>query len=527
VGGEQMTLTASADGRVPETLHVAPGDAAIRVVLRRPVGIAGVVVFPDGRPGAGAKVNGAHVAPDGAFAVPGVRPGRVALLAILREREATWVARAGVDVAEDGTHAPVRLVLEAAPRSWVNVRVLERDGSAVAGISVGSPLLDAVYPLTDASGQVALAFDHPPGTRVRVEVNRSRDDGWLAGRANVVTGPQDGAEVVLRPREPLQVTVTVRLPDGAPLPPELVARFDLSNPKVREDRDTAVIAVDPTDPGFYVGAWVKGFVHRKAYLEIPADGRAELRLERASGTVTCRLVDEAGALVRAGFVSVWARGIASAQCESPGSDGSYRVEGAPAGAVVVNARLDDGSRTARMEAEVRAGETTDLGTIVLRASRALAGRVSDGSGRPVGGARVAARGVDFDKEVFSRSDGSFSILVPVWFDGRLVATKPGYGAVHRPAGESVDLVLGPEGSVRLEVQVPPVTRARSLYYCVRDPVTGFEWPMDRERLDGVSIVRGLPPGRLVLVVKTQPGDVEVEVMVVAGATVSATVRIPE
>lgn len=342
-----------------------------------------------------------------------------------------------------------------------------------------------------------------------------------------MTGPRDGPVVVLRPLEPLLVTVVVRLPDGSPLPPDLRATFGTFDKRARTERDAVVLEVDPTAAEFTVTADVPGFVQRYARLPPPADGRAEIRLLHRTGAIVCRLVDESGAAVPDGRIWAGVEGAGGSHCVEP-VDGVYRVEAVPAGSATVRAGRDGETALARAEADVRAGEVTDLGTVVLRAPRALAGRVTDAAGRPVGGARVAARSGDFEEEVFSRSDGSFRVVVPLWFAGHVIATKPGYGAAHRPAAESVDLVLGPEGRVRLEVRFPSITTARAFSYWVRDPATGFEWPVgDRERFEGGTIVRGLPPGRVVLVVKTTPQGGEAEVMVVAGATVSAVVQVPE
>jgi hypothetical protein len=527
VAGEEMVLRASAEGRTREMLLVAPGDTRVRVVLWKPVSVSGVVVFPDARPGAGAKVNGVPAGADGGFVVPGVRPGRVELLASLRMPGATWSARASVGVAADGTHDPVRLVLEQAPRSWVNVRVLEGD-APVAGVPVRSPLLDAVYPRTDASGRVTLVFDRPAGTPTCVEVDQKRDDGLFAGKADAVTGPLDGPEVVLRARVPFLVTVTVRMPDGSPLHPDLEVTFGVSKRVVRRERDAVTIELDPADTKFQIGFGAYGFVDESVWLPVPADARAELRLQHRTGGLECRLVSEPGAAVRDGFVRAWLKGVGSGSCEEAEPDGVYRIEEAPEGAVVVTAGFEHRLPLVRMEAEIRAGETTDLGTIVLHAPRTVAGRVTDAAGRPVGGARVSAGEQGAGWETYSRSDGSYRLVVPAWFDGRVVASKPGYGTVHRPAAAAADLVLASEGRVRLEVRIPPgVSRGWSLE--ARDPATGFQWHVrDRQVLEGTTyLVKGLPPGRVILVVGASPKDGEVEVLVVADAVVPAVVHVPE
>jgi hypothetical protein len=173
---------------------------------------------------------------------------------------------------------------------------------------------------------------------------------------------------------------------------------------------------------------------------------------------------------------------------------------------------------------------TDLGTLVLRSPRALSGRVTGAHGRPVGGAEVFAIEGDYEKRAFSHSDGTFRIEVPPWFDGFVLATKPGHGSVHRRAADAADLVLQQEGKVRLEVRLPPITSgSRGYSIAARDPSTGFRWHrVEWEKIERTTyLVSGLPPGRVVLVVCTSPEDGETEVVVVAGQTVPAVIDMPE
>jgi hypothetical protein len=91
------------------------------------------------------------------------------------------------------------------------------------------------------------------------------------------------------------------------------------------------------------------------------------------------------------------------------------------------------------------------------------------------------------------------------------------------------LTLAPEGCVRLTLRRPRRPFGWSLV--AQDPTTGFRWEVDdwvEEDDDRVYVVKGLPPGRLVLVVDADPPPAgEVEVVVRAGETVPATVVVPE
>jgi hypothetical protein len=224
------------------------------------------------------------------------------------------------------------------------------------------------------------------------------------------------------------------------------------------------------------------------------------------------------------------RGFGSAGTGEPEPDGAYRIGDVPVGPAIVTAGRNCDLPLARGEVDVRASEVTDLGTLVFRSPRALCGRITDMTGRPVGGARLYAVEGDAEAEAFSRSDGSFRILLPPWFDDFALATKPGYGSVHRRVVEPFDLVLSSEGKVRLEVRMPPRGGgSRGWSMAARDPSTGFQWRhVEWKRIEGTTyLVSGLPPGRVVLVVDTLPKDGETEVVVVAGEIVPAVIEVPE
>ncbi len=529
VSDEKMSLRANAGGYLESWIIVAPGDTEVCAVLGKlvHVQVTGVVLFPDGLPAAGARIDACVAGADGRFTLGDVRPGPYPLVASLEAGGRAWRALSVIEVAEDGMHDPIRLVLEPVPRSWVNVRVVERDGAPVSGVTVGP--LNAV---TDAEGRAVLAFDVPRGKETLVWVGRPRHDGLLPGRAEVVTGARDGPEILLPPRDPLLVTIVVRGPDGAALPPGVAAFVRAyGNTVVRRERDMAVVAVDPAAVEFSLTVDAPGFVQKFARLPPPADGHVEIRLH-GSGTITCRLADEHGAAVLDGAVHALVRGVGAAGAEESEPDGTYRLAGVPVGRALVTAGHDDDLSLVQTEADVRAGEVTDLGTLVLRSPRTLSGRVTDANGHPVGGAEAYAIEGDYEKRVFSRSDGTFRIEVPPWFDGFVLATKPGHGSVHRRASSGpLELVLQQEGKVRLEVRMPPFDgRTRGWSFAARDPSTGFRWSrVEWQRIEkGTTyLVSGLPPGRLILICAIEPKDAETDVVVVPGGTVPAVIDAPE
>jgi hypothetical protein len=288
------------------------------------------------------------------------------------------------------------------------------------------------------------------------------------------------------------------------------------------------LAVDPLASMLTVRVRAPGFAPKHVEVPRPADNRLVVHL-RATGRIACRVVDEAGVEVRDAVVHARIGEIGSNLVREPGPDGVYRVDDVAAGRALVLASREEPPERARAEAEVRPGEVTDLGTLVLVCVRELSGMVTDLAGRPVGGARITARGEVNEAGTFSRSDGSFRVAVTPWFEGRVMAAKAGYGVAHAAAADgALRLALPEEGRVRLEVRIPTDRREPWTIH-VRDPETGFLFPpAGWQRIEGTTyLVRGLPPGRVALVVSRLPKSYEAEVVVVPGETAEAVIDVPE
>jgi hypothetical protein len=109
-------------------------------------------------------------------------------------------------------------------------------------------------------------------------------------------------------------------------------------------------------------------------------GDREVRLVVPSrGRLTGRLVDEAGAAIDNATVGL---GLHSATTRH---DGAFEIRDVTPGRYQVMVRVGDIASRVNV-AEIRSGEITDLGTVSLlrRHSRALAGRIVDAAGAPVG-----------------------------------------------------------------------------------------------------------------------------------------------
>jgi len=511
---------------------VDPGDQDVRIVLfraRDTLVIRGSVLLEDGSPAAGARVNGRVTAnAEGRFELP-LRGRRdyVDLGATSDTPERSRRAHLTVRLAPDGTYPPVRLVLKSKLRSWVRVRVLDKDGAPAKGRRVGGRGMQFVpFPVTDAAGRALCIFDLPPGTETSLGTIENRQDGLLPARATVVTAPPPGGEeVVLRPREAVPVTVIARGPDGEPLPPTVRVSLKIGLPVSHRGQDRATFAVDPAIGSYLVQASAWGYGRATAWIRTPRPRRMEVRLHR-TGTLRCRLVDETGRLVTDGFVwTLTPGGYGSSGSDEATADGSYLVPDVPAGRVRVTAGRNDLPGT-RIEAPVRPGEETDLGTLVLHAPLLVTGRVTDALGRPLGGAHVIAQEADDETgETYSHADGSFRLKSPPWFAGHLLARKRGHGAAHASAGPHVELVLPPEGKVRLSVRFAASWKPYAWSLAARDPGTDFEWQLGNwtRIAPHTYLVGELPPGRLIIVLRTSPHDAEAEVDVVAGEAVPATV----
>jgi hypothetical protein len=413
----------------------------------------------------------------------------------------------------------------------VRVRVVDQDGSPVerAQVTAGR-VRSAVQRVTDDEGRALCELDDPPGTPISLEVDGKPRNGLLPGRVETHTSQHPGGEeVVLRPREPVLVTILVRGPGGAPLAPGVRATIRTHQMVIREAENQAVVGVDPALSPMFVHVKAPGYAERLVMSAIPADGVMEVVIDPLA-SIRCRLVGASGSPVTdEAFVRAFVPPAATASGKADGS-GVFVVQGVAPGCVQVTAGLRSGQPTARRDVLVEPGGTVDMGTLVLGELRVITGRVTAGGVCPLGGARVTAHdGGEIVAETWSHGDGSFRLKLAPWFAGSLLARKAGYGAAHGPAGEDLRLTLAPEGCVRLTLRRPRRPFGWSLV--AQDPTTGFRWEVDdwvEEDDDRVYVVKGLPPGRLVLVVDADPPPAgEVEVVVRAGETVPATVVVPE
>lgn len=192
------------------------------------------------------------------------------------------------------------------------------------------------------------------------------------------------------------------------------------------------------------------------------------------------------------------------------ADGWYRLEGLPPG----SGRLGAKKGPARTEQEVELSALSRRFDLVLEEVPGVAGRVVDDTGRPVSGAQVSARPLDFRtswKSVATGDDGEFHLpLDPGVY--QLGAAKPGWVdaqwerllQVERGTVDGVELRLrrGARITGRLEgLDAEELARVEVQAYSLDHRVVRGEL-----RFPGTYRVEGVGPGRWEVVARLGGGD---------------------
>jgi protocatechuate 3,4-dioxygenase beta subunit len=200
----------------------------------------------------------------------------------------------------------------------------------------------------------------------------------------------------------------------------------------------------------------------------------ELKLEAGAGltfrlltakdvpvkSVEARLLPQGGGGRRRGF------GISANDVEKdkivPQGDGKFLIKALDAGTFDLTLMPDDYADVAKEAVKLRTGETTDLGTLRVKESKSIAGRISDASGQPVEGAVISGMWMDAEarlsREARSGSDGRYRLSGLGDSPIRNVSVRAaGYANANRegatPGDNAVDFTLEKNGSVRGRVQL--------------------------------------------------------------------------
>jgi hypothetical protein len=378
----------------------------------------------------------------------------------------------------------VEITIPDAVHSYVVVEVVGPGGRPVEGVSCFSAR-------TDASGRCSGGVVRPPGTEVRAAF--SFFDGTSGARhwyrtLRTVPDPDGAARRVEMPGErEIRVEVVDRGGDAIEHPEVTVTVYGAGSPP---SPAPGVYRVPGGVPG-RIAASAPGYVPGATFLG-PFDDTAVYRIVLERGAVLT------GRGPAGGWLEVDDRRVGVI-----GEDGRFEV-GAPPGRVRLVVRSKRWYLFAIVEVEVDEGVTRDLGTVRAAVRREVAGVVTDGRGKPLGGALVVIRsdvpGQSWH-EIATPADGRFS--VPIADAGRwtVAAIKEGRAADHLvlPAGP-------PRGEIRLDcprgdATLRVRTRVTAGSYAVRlrfpGDVVEYRWPLRREWVEGpfhVTEYAGLAPG---------------------------------
>lgn len=536
-------VSAQHDGREVRMRSVFPGRTDIRLVLRREGTVRGTVVLEDGAPAAGGRIalgeGAVELGAEGDFETS-VAPGPRRVRAWWPEGEATHVGSTQVDVPEGGTVEGLCIVLrEERNGSRLRVNVVDADGRPVEEFGVTA--FHGTHPIASESAKgpsATLALPVPAGTPVRVVVSPSRWD-WhgtsCASAAAVTAAPDDTAPepVALRFGPPGKLTIRLEDPHGAEVP--------LSRARIAfGDRDA------PPPQG---GAWplhparnidvavtVPGFARHRVRVEPPHADPLDLtiRLSRPA-RLAGRFVECDGRPATSGTRLSLEIPFEVGGCEYETTfvtdDGRFLERALPPGDATLSVGMpgdtfaDDSCRL-RRALRLEAGETLDLGTIVLPRIELVEGVVTDERGAGLGGAIVGFVDGPTQRVVPGTSsgpDGRFRAKLPLRDGVRFSVVRPGYGPAlvpFDPAGpRPVRIVLRPGGRVRVRFDGEfSFVRFRT------SPEEEWRFPLLAARPspgDDDFTIDGLPAGEVELVANVLGVERTIRVTVVAGETVEA------
>ncbi|HEY2027726.1 MAG TPA: carboxypeptidase regulatory-like domain-containing protein [Myxococcales bacterium] len=322
------------------------------------------------------------------------------------------------------------------PAALYEGHVLDQGGKPVAGAAVS--LLggeSAVVPLTtryvtDSSG--AFSFSAPDGAVLEA---RSAVSG--VGRAVV--------DLAVRMSKKLTIRLTPR--EAAPAFIEGVALDERGQPvegAAISAQEKLAFAQPPvlarTDgqgrfrlDSLAKAVWMVTATHRglaPATAEVAAPGNVQLRLVRG-GALEGRVTDKkSGAPIQAFTLLVQGQEPQTLSVVDPG--GRYRMEGVPAGQLLVSVIAQGHAPVTAKQVSVSAGQTATLDFALGQGGRVTGIVVERGSGKPIAGAEVFVEGLDAVAGVPIRNgtiagpDGKFALEALEENALAITATAPGH-----------------------------------------------------------------------------------------------------
>jgi uncharacterized GH25 family protein len=140
----------------------------------------------------------------------------------------------------------------------------------------------------------------------------------------------------------------------------------------------------------------------------------------------------------------------------PQGDGKFLVKALDAGTFNLTLQPDDFADVTREGLKLKSGETLDLGTLRVKESKSIAGRIADSTGQPVEGAAISGLWLEgearLSREAHSGADGRYRLgglgERPL---RNLSVRAPGYASATRegaiPGDNAVDFTLEKTGSI--------------------------------------------------------------------------------
>jgi len=516
--GQAAQIDVEASGFANASVLVRSNDEQVSIVLRALRTVSGVVHDAQGKPVVGATVrfpggDARATDADGRFRVEGapLDPFYLEVTAGPRGLAAT------VPVPPETER--VEIVARPFPASYARVRLVDPDAEP----DRRPPLVLGAGTTRWLPGGCLQVLSHePPGTEVDLQVERALE--WSPIRIRTQAKEDCDEQVVPLPAFP-RATVVVRLPDGSPLPGEIVADIRCRSWPYREvkaerahDRATFLLS-----PGDAVSLAVEAPGYPRVRTDAPLAGDGAPLVVRLADPVTLRgrVVDEQGE--PAG--RCWVKGIGTRDGGIAGTwtdleNGSFELGPLANEEVMLFAGRE--CEVAQAMLRWKPG-SPDVGTLPLEPLRTVEGRVVGPKGEPLAGVEIRVLGANgqwFYPPTATRGDGDFAIRVARSEHGNVLALKPGYGAQAAPLDDE-PLVLRLPRAGTLLLRRAAGTSAPDV---AASPAGGdWSWEPRGDDVDGPATrYEGLPPGPLELTIRDAAGDEHtLRVTIVAGETVEA------
>jgi carboxypeptidase family protein len=510
VGLAAITAAHAADSKtVPAAAPAAPHAAATPAPVKP---ITGKVKGPDGKPGAGATVRAIPMPPtdagirrgprfdlakaavtktdaSGAFQLQGPGRGpfsiRVELPGAAPAGAVDVPAGAALDLHLKRGAVVVGRVLDLTtqkPIAGAAVTALERDGArfGTEAAHTATTADDGTFQLADCGPGVVVVEAIAPGKA------RARLDGVIARlQAPDEERKPEANTLFLQPGG--RIAGRVLGPDGKPVAEAIVTATPSDGSLFAMLRDgrgaqrteaDGKFAFDGIVAGnrYTVRATKEGLASQdegpipidagtdRSDLEMKLDTGASLRFRLLTAQdapvkdVEARLQPQGG---RRRSFGIGANAVDHDKIVAEG-DGKFLIKSLDVGTFDLTLEPPDFADIAKEGVKLRSGETTDLGTLRVKESKSIAGRIADTNGQPIAGASISglwlAGEARLSREAISNADGRFKLAglgdeplrnLTVHATGYTDASRE--GAV--PGDTAVDFTLEKTGSIVGRVQL--------------------------------------------------------------------------